>query len=1671
MRAPLPLIAFTLSLFFTVRTAAAAHVGVASVDITPDYPVRLTGFGFRRTESEGVTHRIHAKALAFSDAADKRNPAVLITVDNLAIPAYMTQEVARRLTEKAGLDPVRLAITATHTHTAPMLKNVAPTLFGLPIPDDHQQRIDRYTAELTDSLERVALAALSDLKPASIEFAIGSTDLAANRRTKGGPVDHDLPLLAIKSPEGALRALYLNYACHCVTLSDNKISGDWAGFAQESIQKNHPGAVALVSIGCGADANPTSGVTGNKADIAAAQGNQIAAEVSRLLKEKLTPITAPLATKLDTIELLFDTHPTRDEWQEKAKRNDATGHHARAQLAKLDRGEKLQTHLPYPIQTWTFGDQLAMVFLPGEVVVDYALRLKRDFDRSRLWINAYANDCPCYIPSERILKEGGYEGGGAMIYYDRPTRLATGVEQKIIDAVHKQLPDSFRAPKGTEGVAPRSPEASLRSIRTKPDLEVELVAAEPLVTSPVAIDWSADGKLWVCEMFDYPMGADQNWQPGGRVKVLEDTDHDGRYDKATIFLENLPFPTGLTAWGRGILICAAPDIRYAEDTDADGKADKIETLFTGFATDNYQARVNSLTLGLDNYIHGANGLLGGMISSPSKAHGATVGTAAALDIRNHDFRFRPLHGPIEPVTGLAQQGRLRDDFGRWFGCDNSTPLLYYPHEQRYLRRNPHVPLPPPIVRPPAKHEVSRIYPVSRTLHRFNDPDNANRFTSACGLALYRDTLLGDAYANNFFVCEPVHNLVHRMLVPDDETAVTQRRAPDEKKSEFLASTDNWFRPVQVRTGPDGALYVVDMYRFLIEHPRWIPAKRLSELDIRAGADKGRVYRIRPKDKPLRPIRDLAKLDGAQLAAALDTPNGTDRDRVHVELLVRQDSSAIVPLEKLATGATLPHVRVQALSALDGLKAPKPSLVERSVADRDPHVRKHALRLSEGTTLSPDALIALIDDPSALVRTQLAYTLGESPDAKAGEALARLAVANLDNAEMRTAVLSSATRHCAVILAAIARVSVDTPARADWLAPLVATAASSDDAALIAQALKTILPPSSTPTKNDFTTLTSLLNALRRNQLPIPETEIAPALAAARKAIARKAPSDDVRGAVTLLGATDLAGDDLGLVFSLRGSSELRPVVLAALSRQQSPEVAALVLKSWAHTSPAERSDFLTLLLSREEWSGALLDAMKDGLVKPNEIPLAEHQRLLRSPNSTIQARAAAVFATEITRANRDEVIARFRSVPSLTGNPAAGKELFAANCTACHALAGVGHDVAPSLAALRDKDVDYFLKNILDPNAVVEPRFITYDVTLKDRRLLSGIIKSETASALTLESGGGVTEAVPRADVKQIRASALSMMPEGFEDAFTPQQMADLIAFLKTNQAPSVQRPAAAGNADEVARDPAAVAKIILDAKQPNAAREAAVNANPQFAADLIVEMTRDLVPGTPAEYERIPWIWRVAVACGRRNDANQMKRVVAVSVPELDKPLHDWQAVVIGGGIINGISDRNLWPAPRIAEVLKGDEPLLKRYHRALDLASTMTDNEKVPTPTRYDALRMLGVEPWAKRGEQLTRYLAKGTHPELQQGAVSGIADVNDPAATIALIKAFPDLTPENRTLALTALLRDDARSTALLDALAANTIPAAALNESHRKKLLEHPNPTLRQRATELLKPGPN
>ena len=424
-----------------VETAPLLPVGVAKRDITPDYPVRLSGYGSRREPNKGVLQRIHAKALAFGeDPGD--GPSVLLTVDNCGIPAWIRTEVHRRIALKYPLKDQRFAVCSSHTHCAPMVSGVLPNLFGMDIPAEHQAGIERYTRELTDALEQVALEALANRQPSRLAWGVGSVGFAANRRKyPKRPVDHALPLLRVTDARGTVTALLTSYACHCTTIGIDQIHGDWAGCAQEALEREFPGAVALTAIGCGADQNPSPR---SKPELAVEHGGALAAEAARLARSNLLPLSKPPEGRTESIELAFDTPLNREGWQLLSGSASASvAYHARKNLARLDRGESLPTTLPYLIQTWIFGDDLAMVFLPGEVVVDYSLRIKTEFDQRRVWVNGYSNDVPAYIPSKRILEEGGYEGGGAMMYYDRPNRFASDVETRILSAVHRLLPQSF----------------------------------------------------------------------------------------------------------------------------------------------------------------------------------------------------------------------------------------------------------------------------------------------------------------------------------------------------------------------------------------------------------------------------------------------------------------------------------------------------------------------------------------------------------------------------------------------------------------------------------------------------------------------------------------------------------------------------------------------------------------------------------------------------------------------------------------------------------------------------------------------------------------------------------------------------------------------------------------------------------------------------------------------------------------------------------------------------------------------------------------------------------------------------------------------------------------------------------------------------------------------------
>lgn len=423
--------------------------GIASVDITPRFPIRMAGYAARlSTEADSILQPISAKALALG--SDEQHPSVMITVDLVGIPWRITKNVVDYLSKEKGIDPAQIAIFASHTHGGPEVGNLinilqyrdgkfSDSLLSL----DQLIHIAQYNEQLTRQLKEVAVAALKNRKPAFVSWGQGQALFAANRRTKGGPVDVALPILKISEPDGTLRGVFINYACHGTTLGGDmhKIHGDWIAEAHRVIESRHPGAVALIALGTAGDANPSPRGTIENVQ---QHGKEIADNVDKLLTAQLQPLNTPPAGKMIWVKLPFSKIPDVEELIALTKDETIKGYNARLALERVERGETISPVLDYPIQVWNFDNKMAMVNLAGEVVVDYSVRLKDLFGAEHLWVNGYSNDVPCYIASRRTLKEGGYEAEASMYWYNKPSPFAPEVEDIIVNAVSDLMPAVFK---------------------------------------------------------------------------------------------------------------------------------------------------------------------------------------------------------------------------------------------------------------------------------------------------------------------------------------------------------------------------------------------------------------------------------------------------------------------------------------------------------------------------------------------------------------------------------------------------------------------------------------------------------------------------------------------------------------------------------------------------------------------------------------------------------------------------------------------------------------------------------------------------------------------------------------------------------------------------------------------------------------------------------------------------------------------------------------------------------------------------------------------------------------------------------------------------------------------------------------------------------------------------
>jgi hypothetical protein len=420
--------------------------GVAKVVITPEKPMWLSGYSSRDKPAEGKVHDLWAKALALEDASGKR--CVLVTLDLVGIPRDLSVSLCTEIKQKRGLEREAVLLNTSHTHSGPVVGSNLRTMYFLDA--EQTKRVDEYTKSLQSKIVAIVGEALSGLKPARVEWGNGHATFAVNRRNNKetdvpklrgqgllkGPVDHDVPVLAVRDPDGRVKAVAFGYACHATVLPFYQWCGDYPGFAQLAVEKAHPDAIALFWAGCGGDQNP---LPRRSVALAEEYGKKLANAVEDVLSAPMAPLDTRFAATYTEIPLAFGDLPSREQLVRDTMAKDKyIAERARLLLKRLEKEGSLSGTYPYPVQTWRFGDSLTWIALGGEVVVDYSLRLKDELGRGKTWVAGYSNDVMAYIPSLRVLKGGGYEGGGAMVYYGQPTAWSPKVEEAIVQAVHEQ---------------------------------------------------------------------------------------------------------------------------------------------------------------------------------------------------------------------------------------------------------------------------------------------------------------------------------------------------------------------------------------------------------------------------------------------------------------------------------------------------------------------------------------------------------------------------------------------------------------------------------------------------------------------------------------------------------------------------------------------------------------------------------------------------------------------------------------------------------------------------------------------------------------------------------------------------------------------------------------------------------------------------------------------------------------------------------------------------------------------------------------------------------------------------------------------------------------------------------------------------------------------------------
>ena len=975
----------------------------------------------------------------------------------------------------------------------------------------------------------------------------------------------------------------------------------------------------------------------------------------------------------------------------------------------------------------------------------------------------------------------------------------------------------------TRHKSPVLPADALSTFELAPGFRIELLAAEPLISDPVDMEIDENGRLYVVEMHGYPLDKSGT----GVIRLLSDTSGDGQMDKSMVFADGLTLPTSIMRWKKGLLITDAPNVLYFADTTGDGQADIRDTMLTGFALSNPQHNLNSPLYNIDNWIYLAHegtvstqtyekefGDEGTEICYPNNRNSPRL----AKNASGRSVRFRPDRYLLEETSSKTQFGHAFDSWGRHMLVSNAHHIIHEVIGAKYLKRNPN------LLVSNATHllsdhaDAAEVFPITK------NPQNQlltdiGVITSACGITSYQGSAFPPPYDSACFVAEPVSNLVHVDKLRDTGATFVASRIL--AKKEFLASTDSWFRPVNMYVGPDGALYVVDYYRQIIEHPEWMGEEVVKSGELYNGHDRGRIYRITPTNAKAADWTkglSLGMATNEQLVEYLSHPNIWWRLNAQRLLIDRDEKSTTPALVKMLQNRGAPFGRLHALWTLEGLKTLTPELIVVALQDAVAGVRENAIRLAEQhlhSKIVTDALLALQDDPDAKVRFQLLCTIGSVNNERAfavrdkllfrdindpwiqmaalsGSSLQSMSLLNtvLDSFRKEVPAYGSMVRRLAGMLASdtksqAARRLIQTSIKAqnsEWQAPLLeglaegfknqkrVTASTGEQEMLIRMFFEHSSPAVSNASL-------SLLKAIKLPDKTSMKQAIQKAVSIA---VDQKQPEQKREQAIQFITLDDVAHyrDTLQRLIAPHEQASIQVASIRALNTINDITLSRYLIQHWPELSPAVQDEAMNVFLKDTTRIALLLDAIENGKVQPGAVGWQRSVRLMNHSNIPLRTKARKLLSQ--TDEERLAVNKQYQQALTLEGDPVKGKQVYAKNCGTCHQVRGKsGNNFGPDLGSVHNWSRDAIMVNILAPNLSISSGYSMWEVLQKNGESSQGIIASENPTAITLKNQAMEQKTVNRSDIASLKAINISAMPTGLEKQINQQQMADLLAFLK----------------------------------------------------------------------------------------------------------------------------------------------------------------------------------------------------------------------------------------------------------------------------------------------------